>query len=86
MLSLTSKFLGLTKDNSDRYELFNVAYSQYSKLELDYTKHWDFGKKNIFAVRSYAGIAIPYGNATSIPFSKSFFAGGANDNRAYSQV
>ncbi|WP_445958075.1 translocation and assembly module lipoprotein TamL [Yeosuana sp.] len=83
MLSLTSKFLGLTKDNSDRYELFNVAYSQYSKLELDYTKHWDFGKKNIFAVRSYAGIAIPYGNATSIPFSKSFFAGGANDNRAW---
>ena len=30
------------------------------------------------------GIAIPYGNSNSIPFSKSFFAGGPNDNRAWS--
>jgi outer membrane protein assembly factor BamA len=35
------------------------------------------------AIRSYLGIAIPYGNSDYIPFSKSFFAGGANDNRAW---
>ena len=34
-------------------------------------------------MRSYFGIAIPYGNSTNIPFAKSFFAGGANDNRAW---
>lgn len=34
-------------------------------------------------MRSYFGIAIPYGNSSNIPFSKSFFAGGANDNRAW---
>ncbi|MDX1270605.1 BamA/TamA family outer membrane protein, partial [Bizionia paragorgiae] len=34
--------------------------------------------------RSFLGIAIPYGNSNNIPFSKSFFAGGANDNRAWS--
>ena len=38
---------------------------------------------DIFAFRSYAGIAIPYGNSNSIPFAKSFFAGGPNDNRAW---
>lgn len=42
------------------------------------------GHKNILAVRSFFGIAIPYGNSPNIPFSKSFFAGGANDNRAWS--
>ncbi|MEP5340582.1 MAG: BamA/TamA family outer membrane protein [Algibacter sp.] len=83
LLANTSKLLGLTKDSDNRYELFNVAYSQYIKTELDYIKHWDLGKKNVFAVRSFFGIAIPYGNSTNIPFSKSFFAGGANDNRAW---
>ena len=83
LLANTSKLLGLTKDSDNRYKLFDVAYSQYIKTELDYIKHWDLGKKNVFALRSFFGIAIPYGNSTNIPFSKSFFAGGANDNRAW---
>ncbi|WP_282134297.1 BamA/TamA family outer membrane protein [Seonamhaeicola maritimus] len=83
LLSNTSKLLGLEKDENDRYKLFNVAFSQYAKTELEYTKHWDLGKKNVLAFRSFFGIAIPYGNSTNIPFSKSFFAGGPNDNRAW---
>jgi outer membrane protein assembly factor BamA len=83
LLANTSKLLGLQKDSDDRYEIFNVAFSQYVKTEFDYIKHWDLGKKNVLAMRSYFGIAIPYGNSTNIPFSKSFFAGGANDNRAW---
>ena len=83
MLSNTSKLLGLEKDADNRYKIFNVAFSQYIKTELDYIKHWDLGKKNILAMRSFFGIAIPYGNSNNIPFSKSFFAGGANDNRAW---
>ena len=83
LLSNASKLLGLTKDSNGRYEVFNVAFSQYVKTELDFIKHWDLGKNNVLAIRTYGGIAIPYGNSTSIPFSKSFFAGGANDNRAW---
>lgn len=83
LLSSMSGLLGLNKDSNDRYEFFNVAFSQYAKTELDFIKHWDLGKNNVLAIRMYGGIAIPYGNSTSIPFSKSFFAGGANDNRAW---
>ncbi|MEP3839066.1 MAG: BamA/TamA family outer membrane protein [Algibacter sp.] len=83
LLASTSKLLGLSKDSDDRYELFNVAYSQYVKTELDYIKHWNLGKKNTLATRAFFGIAIPYGNSNSIPFSKSFFGGGPNDNRAW---
>lgn len=83
LLANTAKILGLTKDANDRYELLNVAFSQYAKTEIDFIKHWDLGKNNVLAIRTYGGIAIPYGNSTSIPFSKSFFAGGANDNRAW---
>ncbi|CAH8281715.1 surface antigen-like variable number repeat protein [Mariniflexile fucanivorans] len=83
LLSSLSDAFGLKKNTDNRYELFNVAYSQYVKTELDYVKHWSLGNKNIIATRSYFGIAIPLGNSSNIPFSKSFFAGGANDNRAW---
>lgn len=83
LLSNLSKLAGADKNENDQYEIFGVAFSQYIKGEFDYVKHWDLGKKNIFAVRSYFGIAVPYGNSNSIPFSKSFFAGGPNDNRAW---
>ncbi|MFB9056300.1 BamA/TamA family outer membrane protein [Mariniflexile ostreae] len=84
LLANTSTLLGLKKDASDRYTIFDVAFSQYAKTEIDYIKRWDLGNKNVFAIRSFLGIAIPYGNSNNIPFAKSFFAGGANDNRAWS--
>jgi outer membrane protein assembly factor BamA len=83
LLTTTSKLLGLNKNNDNRYKLFGVPYSQYIKTEFDYIKHWDIGRNNVIAIRSFFGIAIPYGNSNNIPFSKSFFAGGANDNRAW---
>jgi outer membrane protein assembly factor BamA len=83
LLSNISKILNEPKNEDGNYEIFGVPFSQYVKTELDYVKHWDLGKKNILAIRSYFGIAIPYGNSKSIPFSKSFFAGGPNDNRAW---
>ncbi|MFV9551927.1 BamA/TamA family outer membrane protein [Algibacter sp. PT7-4] len=84
LLASTSKLLGLKKDTDERYQLLDVAFSQYVKTELDYIKHWDLGKKNVLATRAFFGIAIPYGNSNSIPFAKSFFGGGPNDNRAWS--
>jgi outer membrane protein assembly factor BamA len=83
LFSAISKIGNLQKNSAGQYEIFNVAYSQYVKTEFDYIKHWDLGKKNVLAIRSFFGIAIPYGNSTNIPFSKSFFAGGTNDNRAW---
>ncbi|WP_299396278.1 BamA/TamA family outer membrane protein [uncultured Gelidibacter sp.] len=83
ILSSLANIAGATKNANDRYDIFGVAFSQYTKTELDYVKYWDLGKKNVLAVRSYFGIAVPYGNSENIPFSKSFFAGGPNDNRAW---
>ncbi len=73
-----------TSTNEDgKSSLFGVTYSQYVKTEVDYSKHWDLGNNNVFAVRAFGGIAIPYGNSDNIPFISSFFAGGSNDNRAW---
>lgn len=83
ILSNISKIAGAKKNDNDRYDIFGVAFSQYAKTEVDYVKYWDLGRKSVFAIRSYVGIAVPYGNSKNIPFSKSFFAGGPNDNRAW---
>ncbi|WP_298898138.1 BamA/TamA family outer membrane protein [uncultured Psychroserpens sp.] len=83
LLSNLSKAFNLPRNADGRYELFGVPFSQYVKTEIDYVKHWDLGRKNEFAIRTYFGIAIPYGNSNSIPFAESFFAGGPNDVRAW---
>lgn len=83
LLATASDLFGVQKNANNRYEIFNVAYSQFVKTEFDYIKHWDLGKRKVLALRSFFGIAVPYGNSNSIPFSKSFFAGGPNDNRAW---
>jgi len=83
LLGGISNLVGLEKNSNGKYEVFNVAFSQYVKTEFDFVKHWDLNKKNVLALRAFFGIAIPYGNSTNIPFSKSFFAGGPNDNRAW---
>ena len=62
---------------------FQVEYSQYLKGEFEYIKHWTFFGKKVIAVRSFAGLAVPYGNSKSVPFSRSYFSGGSNDNRAW---
>ena len=83
LLSLVSSAAGLPKNQNGNYDIFNLEYSEYIKTEFDYIKHWDLSKEKVFAIRTFFGIAIPYGNSNNIPFSRSYFAGGSNDNRAW---
>ncbi len=83
ILAAVSKLAGVDKDDTGRYSIFGVNFSQYLKTEVDYIKHWDLGRENVIAIRTFGGIAVPYGNSNSIPFIRSFFAGGPNDNRAW---
>lgn len=83
LLSLVANAANLPENQNGNYEIFNLEYSEYIKTEFDYIKHWDLTKEKVIAFRSFFGIAIPYGNSNNIPFSRSYFAGGSNDNRAW---
>ncbi len=63
--------------------LFDLPIAQYFKVELEYKKYWDLNMDNILVFRSFVGAAIPYGNSTNIPFSRSYSAGGSNELRAW---
>jgi outer membrane protein assembly factor BamA len=83
LLNAVSDLVGFDKNENGEFEINNVAFSQYAKSEIDYIKLWNLGRNNVIALRTFIGIAIPIGNSNTIPFSKSFFAGGSNDNRAW---
>ncbi len=83
LLSLGMKLGNIELNENGYREIFNLAPSQYFKSEVDYIKHWSVGFKRVFAFRTFIGIAIPFGNSNFIPFTRSYYAGGSNDNRAW---
>jgi len=83
ILSLFANTANLPKKSDGKYEIFNLEYSEYIKTEFDFIKLWDLSREKVFAVRSFFGIAIPFGNSKSIPFSRSYYSGGSNDNRGW---
>lgn len=83
LLSAFSSFVPFNKNDNDQLLVFSVPFSQYIKNELEYVKYWDLSRSNVLAARGFFGIAIPYGNSDNIPFVRSYFAGGSNDNRAW---
>lgn len=83
LLSGLANFIKFDENENSDLLVFGVPFSQYVKTELDYIKHWEVSGTNVLAFRSFFGIAIPYGNSNSVPFVRSYFAGGSNDNRAW---
>ncbi|MGD1945612.1 MAG: BamA/TamA family outer membrane protein [Croceivirga sp.] len=82
-LSLAENFIPFNQDDLNRGLVFGVPYSQYVKTEFDYIKHWGLSPTKVLAFRGFFGMAVPYGNSNSIPFVRSYFGGGSNDNRAW---
>ena len=70
-------------NSNNKVEISNILPSQYTKAEINYIKHILLNNGNVFAFRAFTGIAIPYGNSNYIPFTRSYYAGGSNDNRAW---
>jgi hypothetical protein len=83
LLSGISKLIPFEENENGQGLVFGVPYSQYVKTEVEYIKHWELTTTDVLAFRSFVGIAVPYGNSDNIPFLRSYFAGGSNDNRAW---
>ncbi len=74
---------GNNLNSKGKVEISNIMPSQYTKAEVSYIKHLLLNKGDIIAFRAFSGVAIPYGNSDYIPFTRSYYAGGSNDNRAW---
>ncbi len=83
LLSALANVITFDENENGDLQIFGVPFSQYVKTEFNYIKHWDLKRSNVLAFRAFSGIAIPYGNSNSVPFVRSYFGGGSNDNRAW---
>ena len=74
----------LSKSSNDngKKTLENTPIAQYFKIDTEYKKFWDVGSNSVFGFKTFLGAIIPYNNS-DIPFTKSYFAGGSNDIRAW---
>ena len=79
-----AKAVGMRKNANGEYTLLNIPFAQYVKGDIDFAKNIVIDSRNSLAFHVAAGVAVPYGNASVIPFEKRYFSGGANSVRGWS--
>lgn len=84
MFNLTSKLFNASTNEQKQYMVFNIAYAQYVKGDIDFTRILKLDYINQLVFHVGLGIAYPYGNSTLLPFEKRYFSGGANSLRGWS--
>jgi len=76
-------FTAMGKDEEDRpYTFLNNIYSQFVKFTSDF-RYYRNGYQKSLVLRLYAGLGIPYGNSSALPYVEQFFTGGAYSNRGF---
>ena len=68
-----------------QHTIWNVPYAQYvrGELQLGQTVRFGNGESQAVAFRFLVGAGYGYGNSTTVPFEKQFYAGGANSMRGW---
>ncbi len=72
------------KNADGQYTLVDIAYAQYVKGDLDFTRNIQLDYNDQLVFHAGLGVAYPYGNSTILPFEKRYFSGGANSVRGWS--
>lgn len=82
-LANSGNIMSLFSENSNNKKtVFKIPLAQYFKTDIEYKKFWNAEDNSVFGIRAFLGAIVPYGNS-EIPFTKSYFAGGSNDIRAW---
>ncbi len=72
------------KWNEKNKTMFKNPYSQFLKVETDFTKTWNVNSSAQLVAHLAAGYVWCYGNSSQAPNSEQFYMGGANTVRAFS--
>lgn len=75
--------IGGRKWNDKNKRMFKNPYSQFVKLETDFTKTWNLNSTSQLVGHINAGYAWYFGNSDWLPNSEMFYVGGANSIRAF---
>lgn len=84
LLSGLSQIFTFPTNDQGKYKAIGIAFAQYAKFDIDYTRLLRLNYHNTLALHGRFGIAVPYGNSDILPFEKRYFSGGANSVRGWS--
>jgi outer membrane protein assembly factor BamA len=84
LLDFYAHTFNTSKNDLGQYKIFNIAYAQYVKADIDFIQRLWEGDNSQLVFHTGFGIAYPYGNSDVLPFEKRYFAGGANSVRGWS--
>jgi outer membrane protein assembly factor BamA len=84
LLYLISHAANIRKNSDGEYSILSIPYAQYVKADIDFAQNINIDSRNSVAIHAGLGVAVPYGNAKTIPFEKQYFGGGANGVRGWS--
>ena len=84
LLNAGARLFGATKDDQGQYRLLNIAFAQYVKADIDFTRSLKIDYNNQLVFHVGLGVAYPYANSSVLPFEKRYFSGGANSVRGWS--
>ncbi len=71
------------KGDNETFLIAKRPFSQYFRIDGDWRNYFRMTVHSLFAMRTYAGIGVPYGNSKALPFIKQFFVGGPNSLRGF---
>ena len=71
------------KTEGGYYNILGVRYSQYVRGDVSLSRKIVLGERSAIAGRIFAGVGVPYGNSTALPFDRLFYAGGSNSMRGW---
>jgi len=83
-LSAFNSYLEKASDSLLTYhKLLGIQYSQYVRSDVEFKYSKIINSYSNLMYRAFAGLALPYGNASAIPFEKRYFSGGSNGLRGW---
>ncbi len=72
------------KKEDGMYRILGVRYSQYVRGDVSVSRKIMLGERTAIAGRIFAGVGVPYGNSSALPFDRMFYVGGSNSMRGWS--
>ncbi len=78
-----AKAARMTTNEAGAYTIWHIPFAQYAKADANFTFHQVMTPKHQLVYHAGLGVAVPYLNATILPFEKRYFSGGANSVRGW---
>ena len=78
-----AKAASLPQNESGQYMLWRIPFAQYAKGDINFTYHGIITPEHHLVGHIGLGVAVPYLNASVLPFEKRYFGGGSNSVRGW---